>query len=277
MGTKAKPACCDPHAIVPRQRRRPCPRRMHEPLETRTGRAPRGYRIGAGQELVRAEMGCILLLGEMGPAAVPVRIELLDDKIGMVGSAAAYSLKRLGPEAKAAIPALRSRLRDEEGERVHIRGRVLGQMGSQEAEHGDCGSHRSAREERGLRHSEVTLISTRPRRFWKWAPRRSRRRSAAPARLLRDQEMFFLADAAKELGKLSSRAKAAVPALTGSALGQERFGSPRRGRGPRADRTGSQGRNPCPCETSPRRGMVGSMGRRAGVGRDGFACHPDAH
>jgi RNA polymerase sigma-70 factor (ECF subfamily) len=60
--------------------------------------------------------GAILALGKLGPAAVPALAEGLKDKeIVNVRIWAAWGLRRLGAEAKAAVPQLEAALQDESG------------------------------------------------------------------------------------------------------------------------------------------------------------------
>ncbi len=71
-------------------------------------------------------------LGGIGPeakAAVPALIEALKDPEGDVRREAAQTLGQIGPEAKAAVPALSEALKDTEWEVRSGAGRALGGIG----------------------------------------------------------------------------------------------------------------------------------------------------
>lgn len=74
-----------------------------------------GAAWGVQNNAFRMRSGAIDLLGRMGPnakAAVPALIQALEDKRMPERGEAARSLGWIGPEAKAAIPALKSSLQD---------------------------------------------------------------------------------------------------------------------------------------------------------------------
>lgn len=68
-------------------------------------------------------------LANLGPAAVPVLIELLGDPDGATREAAAMALRRIGPRAAAAVPALLAMLRSDEGAEFAAAVRTLGKIG----------------------------------------------------------------------------------------------------------------------------------------------------
>ena len=150
-------------------------------------------------------------LSKIGPdakAAVPALTEVLKDKDKDVRDAAAEALGKIGPEAKAAVPALIEALKDQYEHVRELAAQALAQIGPEAKEAVSALIEALKDQDKSVRINAAQALA-------QIGPE-AKEAVSALIEALKDQneDIGIPACAAEALGKIGPEAKAAVPALT---------------------------------------------------------------
>jgi HEAT repeat protein len=152
----------------------------------------------------KVRLGALAALEQIGPeakAAVPALVDAMKDHDGKVRLGALAALEKIGPEAKAAVPALVDAMKERNPEQRYLAVKVLGRMGPEAKDALPALANASKDGDAKVRDAAIGALAAAVT-------------MQGLTELLKDKDPAIRSGAARALRRIGPKAKEAVPALT---------------------------------------------------------------